>query len=130
MKPIKPIIFCTLILGVLSATPTDIFAFGGHRGHRGDFTAMEQRGDDASKYHTVLRHPEEGTSGFAANSGLNVKGPEMITLNNGREQVSSIDTGVLGVVHEDVVGVKHPESKKKSKAMFNCVTDPNSTGCK
>jgi hypothetical protein len=49
--------------------------------------------------------------------------PEMITLNNGisrdvsidNGQLTTIGTGVLGIVHEDDVGAVHPESKVRKK---------------
>jgi len=64
----------------------DAFARWGHHGHGGfggGFAAVEDRAreiphaDDASKFHTVLEHPEEHTSG-AATGGFKKNGPEVI----------------------------------------------------
>ena len=111
-------------------TQTDASAREVPHGHGGgNFAAVENRtketprADDASKLHTVLRHPEEHSSG-AASSGLREHGPEVVTLD-----------GSHGIVHEDDVGAAHPESKvqqeqKKSKAMVSCYSEPGNPGCK
>lgn len=104
MRALETTVWSLLLLSALSMAQTDAFAFGGHRGHRGDFTAMEPRTDDGSKYHTVLKHPEEGTSGFATSNSLQQRGPEIVTLN-----------GAHGIVHEDDVSAVHPESKTQKK---------------
>jgi len=95
---------------------TDAFARGEHRGgHGGDFAAQDFRRSDASKLHTVLRHPEENTSG-AATGGLHKHGPEVVTLG-----------GAHGIVHEGDVGAAHPESKTQLKT--ETCSGHNMKGC-
>ncbi len=149
MHTTKPILFCSLIVGTLSATQTDAFARWGHHRHggfHGNFAALDNRmrADDLrrlredSKYHAVLDHSGEK----AHDSRLDVKkinpvSPEMITLSNGithnvsidNGQLTTIGTRVLGIVQEDEVSARHPESRTKSAAMTKCGHDPSSPGC-
>ncbi len=125
MQTIKPILFCALTLGILSTTPTDAFARGMPHGHGGDFAAMENRAreiphaDDTSKFHAVLKHPNEPTSGAASEIRKEVE-PEVVTVQG----------SIQGYAHEGVVGEAHPESKIQPKAMVSCYDSPNSTTCK
>jgi hypothetical protein len=113
MRAFKTTVGCLFILGALSVTQTDAFARFEHHGHGG--WTEGGRPENESKLHTVLRHPEERTFD-AANDGVHEHGPEIVTPD-----------GAHGIVHEDDVGVKHPESKAKSKAEADC--SHNILGC-
>ncbi|MBY0272876.1 MAG: hypothetical protein K2X02_05640 [Alphaproteobacteria bacterium] len=106
MKATQPLIFSALILAALSMPQTDAFArFEHHSEHQGgDFAAAKDfNRSDASKFHTVLKHPEEITAGDVK-SELKEKGPEIVTLG-----------GAHGIVHEGDVGAAHPESLSKTE---------------
>lgn len=120
MKTIKPILFSALIVGALTVTQTDAFArFEHHSEHEGDFAAAKDfNRSDGSKLHAILDHSGGESSSFVT-SEIHKKGPEIVTL----------EGSIQGYAHEDVVGVKHPESKKKSKAETSCTTNPYTTHC-
>lgn len=121
MKATQPLIFSALILAALSMPQTDAFArFEHHSEHQGgDFAAAKDfnRSDD-SKFHAILDHSGKGSSGFVT-SEIHKKGPEVVTL----------EGSIQGYAHEDIVGVKHPESREKPKAMVSCHNDPYNSGC-
>jgi hypothetical protein len=120
MKATQPLIFSALILGALSTTQMDAFArFEHHSEHEGDFAAAKDfNRSDSSKLHAILDHSGGESSSFVT-SEIHKKGPEIVTL----------EGSIQGYAHEDIVGVKHPESKKKSAAETSCAHKPGQPGC-
>ena len=115
MQTIKPIIFCALTLGILSTTQTDAFARGMPHEH---FRPEIPRIDNASKLHTVLKHPEEITSGAVSGA-----------VSRARKEVKPEVLTSHGIVNQDDVGAAHPESRTKSAAMTKCAENPGKPGC-
>ena len=106
MRITKSIVFSSLIVGALSTTQTDAFARGAPHGHGErpdprdikfpDSSALKEiKRPDASKYHTVLNHPEEreASSRSGTSSDLQAKGPEDIKVDDG----ASVTVGSTGM---------------------------------
>lgn len=137
MKTIKPVVFCSLIVGALSVAQTDAMAVGTHHGHGrgGDSVPKENKHTDDSKYHTVLNHSadEETKSSSSSSGAVKLKGPEEIRVDNDEQTTvrvgdngmeTMVSSGAFGVVHEDDVTAAHPESQtqqnQKHKSAKEC----------